>query len=204
MMVTSYDICFLLGLPCVTQLGQYMPDLMNTYGASLSVMIIAVAEMVAVMWGYGVNNFCRDIKHMLGFIPGWYFKVWCEDSWIAQQFLKVIFPDLLGPDLITILGSYLHSSLLRVAVTVIRLSPLPSMGSHHRLGTDTVVSRAEYRSWSTFHPETEHFMLSRRRLEALLLQHALFLSVIFWEMSCNKTEDSSHQEGPCRYRGLVR
>jgi len=77
MMVTSMMclICFLLGLPCVTQCGQYVLDLMDTYGASLSVMIIAVAEMVAVMWGYGVNNFCRDIKHMLGFTPGWYFKI---------------------------------------------------------------------------------------------------------------------------------
>jgi len=88
-MVTSYDICFLLGLPCVTQLGQYMPDLMNTYGASLSVMIIAVVEMVAFMWGYGVNNFCRDIKHMLGFTPGWYFKI----CWvlISSLFLVAIF-----------------------------------------------------------------------------------------------------------------
>ena len=77
MMVTSLMClaCFLLGLPCVTQCGQYVLDLMDTYGASLSVMVIAVAEMVAIMWGYGVNNFCEDIKHMLGFTPGWYFKV---------------------------------------------------------------------------------------------------------------------------------
>ena len=76
MMVTSLMClaCFLLGLPCVTQCGQYVLDLMDTYGASLSVMVIAVAEMVAIMWGYGVNNFCEDIKLMLGFTPGWYFK----------------------------------------------------------------------------------------------------------------------------------
>ena len=77
LLVTSFMclICFLLGLPCVTQCGQYVLDLMDTYGASLSVMIIAVAEMVAVMWVYGVSNFCEDIQSMLGFTPGWYFEV---------------------------------------------------------------------------------------------------------------------------------
>ena len=68
-------ICFLLGLPCITQSGQYVLDLMDTYGASISVMVIAVAEMIAVMWGYGANNFCKDLQTMLGFYPGLYFKV---------------------------------------------------------------------------------------------------------------------------------
>merc|ERR1719209_1744345 len=68
-------LCFLLGLPCITQSGQYVLDLMDTYGASISVMVIAVAEMIAVMWGYGANNFCKDLQSMLGFYPGLYFKV---------------------------------------------------------------------------------------------------------------------------------
>eukprot|EP00092_Neocalanus_flemingeri_P034545 GFUD01037568.1.p1 GENE.GFUD01037568.1~~GFUD01037568.1.p1 ORF type:complete len:663 (+),score=142.17 GFUD01037568.1:118-2106(+) len=81
-------VCFLLGLPCVTQCGQYVLDLMDTYGASLSVMIIAVAEMVAIMWVYGVKNFCEDMKSMLGFTPGWYFKA----CWVLSPvFLVVIF-----------------------------------------------------------------------------------------------------------------
>jgi len=68
-------VCFLLGLPCITQSGQYVLDLMDTYGASISVMVIAVAEMIAIMWGYGANNFCKDLQAMLGFYPGIYFKV---------------------------------------------------------------------------------------------------------------------------------
>jgi len=76
MVVTSLMCmtCFIMGLPCVTQSGQYVLDLMDTYGASLSVMIIAVAEIVMVMWVYGVNTFCKDLKYMLGVAPGWYFK----------------------------------------------------------------------------------------------------------------------------------
>ena len=67
--------CFLLGLPCLSECGQYVLDLMDTYGAGMSVIIIAIFELVAIMWGYGVNNFCKDLKSMLGFTPSWYFKV---------------------------------------------------------------------------------------------------------------------------------
>ena len=82
-------VCFLLGLPCITQSGQYVLDLMDTYGASLSVLIIAVAEMVALMWVYGFKNFSQDVKTMLGFTPGWYFKVcWVV---ISPLLLVVIF-----------------------------------------------------------------------------------------------------------------
>ena len=67
--------CFLLGLPCLSECGQYVLDLMDTYGAGMSVIIIAMCELIAIMWVYGVRNYCRDIKAMLGFSPSWYFKV---------------------------------------------------------------------------------------------------------------------------------
>merc|ERR1719318_624243 len=79
-------VCFLLGLPCITQSGQYVLDLMDTYGASISVMVIAVAEMIAIMWGYGANNFCKDLQAMLGFYPGLYFKV----CWVVISPLLLI------------------------------------------------------------------------------------------------------------------
>ena len=76
-MITSLlcAVCFLLGLPCLSECGQYVLDLMDTYGAGMSVIIIAMFELVAIMWGYGVRNFCLDLKAMLGFSPSWYFKV---------------------------------------------------------------------------------------------------------------------------------
>ena len=67
--------CFLLGLPCLSECGQYVLDLMDTYGAGMSVIIIAMFELIAIMWVYGVREYCRDIKAMLGFSPSWYFKV---------------------------------------------------------------------------------------------------------------------------------
>jgi len=72
-------VCFLLGLPCISQKGQYILDIMDTYGASISVMILAIMEMVFIMWVYGVTRFYEDIKSMLGFYPNIYFKV----CWVA-------------------------------------------------------------------------------------------------------------------------
>ena len=51
---------------------------MDTYGASISVLIIAIMEITFIMWGYGVNNFCKDIESMLDFNPSIYFKVILE------------------------------------------------------------------------------------------------------------------------------
>ena len=65
----------MLGLPCLSECGQYVLDLMDTYGAGMSVIIIAMFELIAIMWVYGVREYCRDIKAMLGFSPSWYFKV---------------------------------------------------------------------------------------------------------------------------------
>ena len=59
----------------ISECGQYVLDLMDTYGAGMSVMIIAMFELATIMWAYGVKNFCLDLKSMLGFTPSWYFKV---------------------------------------------------------------------------------------------------------------------------------
>ena len=62
-------------------------DIMDTYGASISVLIIAIMEITFIMWGYGVNNFCADIESMLDFNPSIYFKVIVES--IENQGLSV-------------------------------------------------------------------------------------------------------------------
>ena len=81
--------CYLLGLPCTSNVGQYILDLMDTYGSGFGVLFIAFWEIVGFMWIYGVKNFCKDIKLMLGKEPGWFWK----GTWlvIAPLFLLVIF-----------------------------------------------------------------------------------------------------------------
>ena len=67
--------CFLLGLPCVSSNGQYVLDLMDTYGAGFAVLWIAIWELIAIMWIYGVNNFSKDIKLMIGSEPMMFTKI---------------------------------------------------------------------------------------------------------------------------------
>ena len=67
--------CFCLGLPCASYSGQYVLDLMDTYGAGFAVTFVGIWELVSLMWIYGVKNVCKDIKLMLGSEPGWFWKV---------------------------------------------------------------------------------------------------------------------------------
>ncbi|XP_022248607.1 sodium-dependent proline transporter-like [Limulus polyphemus] len=67
-------VCFFLGLPCVTQGGQYVLNLMDTYGSGYSVIFIAICELIALMWGYGVCRFSDDMEFMLGSHPGLFWK----------------------------------------------------------------------------------------------------------------------------------
>lgn len=79
-------LCFLLGLPCVMQGGQYILNLMDTYAGGGAVLFIAICEIVGLMWLYGVRRFCADLKLMLGHEIGWYWKA----SWL------VLSPCILG------------------------------------------------------------------------------------------------------------
>jgi len=81
--------CFCLGLPCASHSGQYVLDLMDTYGAGFAVTFVGIWELIGLMWIYGVKNVCKDIKLMLGSEPSWFWKIcWAV---ISPIFLIVIF-----------------------------------------------------------------------------------------------------------------
>ncbi|XP_078613644.1 sodium- and chloride-dependent glycine transporter 2-like isoform X2 [Branchiostoma floridae x Branchiostoma japonicum] len=61
-------VMFLLGLLCVTRSGLYWVNLIDNFAASYSLMVIAITEMLGISWVYGINNFCRDIEMMVGFL----------------------------------------------------------------------------------------------------------------------------------------
>nr|QCI31496.1 sodium- and chloride-dependent GABA transporter ine [Grandidierella japonica] len=66
--------CFLIGLPNLFQGGIYWFSLLDYYSAGISLMYLAFFEVVAVVWVYGADNLCRNIKHMTGRLPSAYFK----------------------------------------------------------------------------------------------------------------------------------
>ncbi|XP_037615891.1 sodium- and chloride-dependent GABA transporter 2-like [Sebastes umbrosus] len=63
-------VCFLLGLPCLTQGGIIIFELVDTYGPSgISLLLIACCETIIIGWVYGADRFYDNIEDMIGYRP---------------------------------------------------------------------------------------------------------------------------------------
>ena len=84
--------------------GIYYLTLMDTYAGSWGLLIVALVEVLAISWIYGVFNFIKDIEMMIGEKPKyfWYFWIAC---WLVitpllvriNSFKILWFKDLLAP-----------------------------------------------------------------------------------------------------------
>ncbi|KAK2183055.1 hypothetical protein NP493_325g02070 [Ridgeia piscesae] len=69
---------FIIGIPCVTQGGIYVLQVLDWYSSTFSLMIIAFTECVIIGWIYGVEQFYKDITMMIGYRPcAWWRILWC-------------------------------------------------------------------------------------------------------------------------------
>uniref|UniRef100_A0A3Q3W523 Transporter n=1 Tax=Mola mola TaxID=94237 RepID=A0A3Q3W523_MOLML len=59
-------IAFLLGIPCVMQVGIYIFQLMDHYTAIVSIMFLAFFEVIAICWSYGANRLSDNLEEMTG------------------------------------------------------------------------------------------------------------------------------------------
>ncbi|OXA55703.1 Sodium-dependent nutrient amino acid transporter 1 [Folsomia candida] len=66
---------FFSGLMFVTEGGGAMVGLIDHFGASFVIYLMAMLEVGAVAWVYGLNSFCKDIEFMLKIKVGWYWKI---------------------------------------------------------------------------------------------------------------------------------
>jgi solute carrier family 6 amino acid/orphan transporter-like 15/16/17/18/20 len=67
-------LCFLVGLIFTTGAGEYWLTLFDTYGA-MGLSLIALVEIIAIMYVYGHQRFTQDIEDMTGYRPGWYWQI---------------------------------------------------------------------------------------------------------------------------------
>lgn len=89
---------FLLGIPCITQGGIYVLQIMDWYCASFSLMLISLAECVVISWIYGVERFYKDIELMIGYRPCKYWKIsWCFITPATILFIWLFSVSTLGP-----------------------------------------------------------------------------------------------------------
>ncbi|XP_058053644.1 sodium-dependent dopamine transporter [Anopheles bellator] len=83
-----FSLYFVVGLASCTQGGFYFFQLLDRYAAGYSILIAVLFESIAVSWIYGTERFCNDIKDMIGFAPGIYWRVcW---KFVAPLFLLFI------------------------------------------------------------------------------------------------------------------
>ncbi|XP_076363544.1 sodium- and chloride-dependent GABA transporter 1-like [Tachypleus tridentatus] len=103
---------FILGIPLVTQGGQYLFQLMDDFSASgVTLLTVVFFEIVGFAWIYGAKQICRNIQDMIGFQPNYYF-VFC---WIVA-----------AP--VVIMGIFLFSVLKYDGVTYANIYKYPWWG----------------------------------------------------------------------------
>lgn len=66
---------FCISIIYTTPGGQFILNLVDFYGASLPALVLAIGELVAVGWVYGIKRFCEDIQFMTGQITGIYWRI---------------------------------------------------------------------------------------------------------------------------------
>ncbi|KAI6232975.1 Sodium-dependent serotonin transporter [Aphelenchoides fujianensis] len=93
------DHLLLLRQSAHRHLRTYVIPFLDAYGVSLSVLFIVMCEMIAVCWFYGINRFSEDIRLMLGFYPGLYWRTcWvCCPLFIALIFALALYETSFSP-----------------------------------------------------------------------------------------------------------
>ncbi|KAG8199648.1 hypothetical protein JTE90_009479 [Oedothorax gibbosus] len=83
-----FSFYFIIGLPSCTQGGAYVVQLLDRYAAGYSILFAVFFEAIAVSWIYGIGRFSADIKEMLGFEVG----AWWRFCWflMAPLFIMLI------------------------------------------------------------------------------------------------------------------
>ncbi|KAF2354520.1 Sodium:neurotransmitter symporter, partial [Trinorchestia longiramus] len=85
-----------LAVLCCTQGGYHVFRVFEEYAAGFSILFAVFWEAIAVSWIYGLDRLCSDVRQMIGFAPGLYWRL-C---------LKFFAPLMIGGVIINGLISY--------------------------------------------------------------------------------------------------
>ncbi|XP_074596811.1 sodium-dependent dopamine transporter-like [Brevipalpus obovatus] len=80
-----FILYFFIGLFSCSQGGAYVVTLLDTFAANYNILFAVFCEAIAVSWIYGYNRFAKNLKQMLGFEIGWYWKfcwLFCAPSFL--------------------------------------------------------------------------------------------------------------------------
>lgn len=80
---------YVCALPTVTWGGNYIVNLLDTYGTAMSLLFVVLLESIAISWMYGSKKIARQIEEMHGHKPGM-FWMFCW-RYVSPIFLFAIF-----------------------------------------------------------------------------------------------------------------
>eukprot|EP00795_Rhopilema_esculentum_P001551 gene1551-16000_t len=66
---------YLFGLIFMQDSGEYILQLFNSYSIDVPLLVIALCELLVIVWIYGVPRFCDDIEFMTGNRPHFIWKI---------------------------------------------------------------------------------------------------------------------------------
>ncbi|KAK7469916.1 hypothetical protein BaRGS_00036079, partial [Batillaria attramentaria] len=83
-------VSFLIGLPLTAQGGLYLLQLMDEYLCSFPLMVAGITMCLGIAWVYGLQQFCRDIEHMIKTKVGfWWRLMWSSVSPCVILFIMI-------------------------------------------------------------------------------------------------------------------
>ncbi|XP_051160535.1 sodium- and chloride-dependent transporter XTRP3 isoform X1 [Leptopilina boulardi] len=68
-------ICFFVGLIFCTGAGEYWLTMFDSFAGTIGLVLVALMEMLALIFVYGHEKFTKDIEEMTGYRPGWYWQI---------------------------------------------------------------------------------------------------------------------------------
>ncbi|XP_070513127.1 sodium- and chloride-dependent transporter XTRP3 isoform X2 [Cardiocondyla obscurior] len=68
-------VCFFVGLIFCTGAGEYWLKMFDSFAGTIGLVIVALMEMISVIFVYGHEKFTKDIEEMTGYKPGIYWQV---------------------------------------------------------------------------------------------------------------------------------
>ncbi|XP_032688425.1 sodium-dependent neutral amino acid transporter B(0)AT1 isoform X2 [Odontomachus brunneus] len=68
-------ICFFVGLIFCTGAGEYWLKMFDSFAGTIGLVMVALMEMISVVFVYGHEKFTKDIEEMTGHRPGIYWQV---------------------------------------------------------------------------------------------------------------------------------
>ncbi|OZC06782.1 hypothetical protein X798_06213 [Onchocerca flexuosa] len=108
-----------VGIAICTQGGILIMEWLIVYGTSWGLLIAVFCEIIVISFIYGINNFVQNLKEMLGFEPGYYWRLcWCTiiSCFVTYEPLK--YQDFVYPQMANILGLLFSFSTVSVIFIV--------------------------------------------------------------------------------------